>query len=187
MNVIERILAVARQEIELTNTKFSAFTALRDVAMIEMLFVSGMRISELCSLKRTDIDLDNGTIRIMGKGDKERIIQIGNSEVLATLLQYAHSDSFGICQSEFFFPNRLGHRISEQSVRFLLRKLKERAGLSIHITPICFAIRLQRFSSKKRWIFATYSRCLGIVRLRRKHQIGHRNDTSPITRRGFMH
>ena len=61
------------------------------VAAIELLFATGMRISELCSLGINDINLDNGTILILGKGSKERMLQIGNVEVINILKEY-HAD-----------------------------------------------------------------------------------------------
>lgn len=65
---------------------------LRDIAVIELLFATGMRISELCSLRPSDIDLENNTVLIYGKGSKERILQLGNPEVISALMLY--QDSF---------------------------------------------------------------------------------------------
>ena len=61
---------------------------LRDIAVIELLFATGMRISELCSLRPSDIDLENNTVLIYGKGAKERILQLGNPEVISALMLY---------------------------------------------------------------------------------------------------
>jgi integrase/recombinase XerD len=99
LKLIEQLLTIVHQEKELAKTTHGTLTALRDVAIIEMLFATGMRISELCSLKVEDVSLDDGTIRIMGKGAKERIIQIGNGEVLAALQQYRNANTY---QSDFF-------------------------------------------------------------------------------------
>jgi len=97
---IEQILTTAKGEQELATTNFGTFVALRDRAMLEMLFATGMRVSELCSIKKNDINLEDGTVHIMGKGKKERIIQIGNSEVISSLLQYHKSNNFN--DSDFF-------------------------------------------------------------------------------------
>jgi integrase/recombinase XerD len=88
LKIIERLIAVAYQEKYLAKTVFGLSTALRDAAIIEVLFATGMRVSELCSLKLEDINLEDGTIRITGKGTKERFIQIINSDVLTTIRQY---------------------------------------------------------------------------------------------------
>ena len=60
---------------------------------LKLLFATGMRISELCSLKPSDIDLESNNILIYGKGAKERVIQIGNQEVIAALKLY--KETFG--------------------------------------------------------------------------------------------
>ena len=59
--------------------------ALRDAAVLELLFASGMRVSELCALPSQAVDLEQGNVLIYGKGARERIIQIGNQDVLTTL------------------------------------------------------------------------------------------------------
>lgn len=59
--------------------------ARRVLAVLELLFASGVRISELCSLTTDSIDLQDGTIRIYGKGSRERILQIGNADVMSAL------------------------------------------------------------------------------------------------------
>ena len=138
LKTIECILTAAHLEIKIAQTPFSAFVALRDATMLELLFATGMRISELCSLGAKDIDLEHGTIKIMGKGSKERILQIGNQEVLAILRKYAKLNEPGSSQFGYFFINRQGFRMSEQSVRFMLRKLRKQAGVSMHITPHMF-------------------------------------------------
>lgn len=61
---------------------------MRDIAVIELLFATGMRISELCSLNVSDINLYDRTILIHGKGSKERRIQIGNDDVVRILAEY---------------------------------------------------------------------------------------------------
>jgi len=96
---IKQLLDTALREKELACTPYSKFVALRDRAMLETLFATGIRVSELCSLKTSDISLDDGTIRIMGKGAKERIIQIGNVEVINSLQQYQKSNKY---ESDFF-------------------------------------------------------------------------------------
>jgi integrase/recombinase XerD len=88
IKAIEQILSIARREKELAKTDYGVFTAIREIAILEMLFATGMRISELCSLKSDDVNLEEGIIRIMGKGAKERVIQIGNEEVLLCLNDY---------------------------------------------------------------------------------------------------
>lgn len=120
------------------HTKLQPKSAIRDAAVIELLFASGMRVSELCSLKRENIDLLDGTIKIFGKGAKERILQIGNESVLSALRNYVVAFEDQIQKSGAFFVNRLGKQLSEQSVRFMIVKYSEAAGIPLHITPHMF-------------------------------------------------
>lgn len=119
-------------------SKIQTMVAIRDVAVVELLFASGMRISELCALKATDINLQDGTIRVLGKGSKERILQIGNEDVLSALQKYRDAFNVQTCNSNAFFVNRLGNQLSEQSVRFMINKYAEAAGIGLHITPHMF-------------------------------------------------
>ena len=135
LRFIEQLLIAAKGEQKLATTDFGVFVALRDRTILEMLFATGMRVSELCSLKTSDINLEDGTVRIMGKGTRERIIQIGNAEVINSLLHYHKSN---LNPSDFFFANRLASRISEQSVRFMIKRLSEKCGITQHITPHMF-------------------------------------------------
>lgn len=111
---------------------------IRDIAVIELLFATGMRISELCSLKPSDIDLNSSTVLIYGKGAKERILQIGNQEVLSALLLYQKIFAEDIAACGYFFVNRLRHKLSDQSVRFMINRYAKLAGISQHITPHMF-------------------------------------------------
>lgn len=111
---------------------------LRDIAVLELLFATGMRVSELCSLRPEFVDLSEGTVKIYGKGSKERIIQIGNEDVLTAVRAYYSAFSDNIEASGWFFVNQRGHQLSDQSVRLIIRKYTELAGIDLHITPHMF-------------------------------------------------
>jgi integrase/recombinase XerD len=136
--VIENILRTAYQELKQAQTDYALNTALRNIAMLELLFATGLRVSELCSLNPEYIDPDNGRILIMGKGAKERVLQIGNQEVLSILRRYAEKNAAHIHEAGYFFVNRLSSRISEQSVRFLIKRLCIKADIGQNITPHMF-------------------------------------------------
>ena len=110
----------------------------RDIAVIELLFATGMRISELCSLKPESIDLESGNILIYGKGAKERVIQIGNPEVISALLLYQEYFEEDIAACGYFFVNKRKNKLSDQSVRFMIKRYAEIAGITQHITPHMF-------------------------------------------------
>ncbi len=106
----------------------------RDIAVVELLFATGIRVSELCELTCNAVDLKQATIKVFGKGSKERVIQICSTEVLEILKQYEQL----FAPSEYFFVNRLGNRLSPQSVRILIRRCKEETGLEKKISPHTF-------------------------------------------------
>lgn len=131
---IEGILAAAYR----TKEEKAGNTPLRDVAVLELLFATGVRVSELCALKPGDVRLIEGEIRIYGKGAKERFVQIANPAVLQALREYrtAFADSMG--QAGAFFVNRLCRPLSDQSVRGIVRKYAKLAGVEQRVTPHMF-------------------------------------------------
>jgi integrase/recombinase XerD len=138
LTVVENILRSSYQELKQAKTVYTRKTALRNVVMVELLFATGLRVSELCSLNADYIDLEKGSILIMGKGAKERVLQIGNPEVLSILRRYAKENATQIHEAGCFFVNRLTSRISEQSVRFLIKRLCAKAAIGQNITPHMF-------------------------------------------------
>ncbi len=121
------------------NKEIYSYKALvRDIAIIEILFSTGMRVSELCNIKKDNINLQTGAIKIRGKGDKERIIQICDNEVKKLLKEYLNLFDKQIEKTQYFLVNRLGNKISEQSARLMIKKYQQLAGISQHITPHMF-------------------------------------------------
>lgn len=112
--------------------------ALRDAAVCELLFATGMRISELCSLNTNDIDLRDGTILIYGKGSKERRLQLGNTNVIDALKSYKNAFSSEIANCHNFFVNQSGRPLSDQTVRRMITKYTNLAAIDLHITPHMF-------------------------------------------------
>lgn len=111
--------------------------ALRDVALFELMFSSGMRVSELSNLEKEAVDLVRASVLVKGKGSKERVIPICGDQVLVALSAYAAVRAKEAGESRFFFTNRLGKRFSEQSIRLALARHVESAGLE-KITPHVF-------------------------------------------------
>ena len=135
---IQVFLSTLYEQKQQAESEYQLHCCIRDIAVIELLFATGMRISELCSLKPSDIDLESSNILIYGKGAKERIIQLGNQEVLDALVLYQETFAKDIEQCGYFFVNRLKHKLSDQSVRFMINHYAELAGISQHITPHMF-------------------------------------------------
>lgn len=111
---------------------------LRDVAVIEVFFATGARVYEISNIKSDCIDLNTGFIRIMGKGGKERYIQVASAEVLGILKKYYSHNAELIKKSGFFFVNSRGKRYTEQSIRLMLKKYTKLAGIERNITPHMF-------------------------------------------------
>ncbi|WP_278718216.1 tyrosine-type recombinase/integrase [Bacteroides caecimuris] len=135
---IQKFLSVLYEQKSLASSEYQLRCCIRDIAVIELLFATGMRISELCSLKPESIDLESGNILIYGKGAKERVIQIGNPEVISALLLYQEYFEEDIAACGYFFVNKRKNKLSDQSVRFMIKRYAEIAGITQHITPHMF-------------------------------------------------
>lgn len=138
LHIIEQFMSVIYHQKENASTEYRRKCAVRDIAIIELLFATGMRISELCSLHPEDVDLQDGTILIYGKGAKERRILIGNKDVIRALNEYHHHFYQQIHNNQYFFINQQQHRLSEQSVREMINKYVAQASIAMHITPHMF-------------------------------------------------
>ena len=111
---------------------------LRDIAVVETLFATGARVYEISHIKLDCINLNTGLIKIMGKGSKERYIQVASPEILEILKKYYEYNSEAIRMSGFFFVNSRGNRYTEQSIRLMLKKYTKMAGIERNITPHMF-------------------------------------------------
>jgi integrase/recombinase XerD len=111
------------------------FTLLRDTAVLEAIFATGARVSEICHLALDDVDLDAGWVRILGKGARERVVQICDASIIAALRAYVSQRHAVAPCDTYFFLNRHGRRLTEQSVRTLLRACASRAGVDGPVRP----------------------------------------------------
>ena len=136
--IIEDLLSAMYHCRSQSRTEYQRNSVLRDIAVIESLFATGVRISELCSLRLQQVDLVSFRITIYGKGSKERMIQITNPDVKKILLEYYSAFKMDIASTGWFFINRLHQRLSEQSVRSMIVKYLKLAMVDMHITPHMF-------------------------------------------------
>lgn len=89
LSTVDRLLKAAYCQKASMNVNSQCYKAsLRDIAVLEGLFATGIRVSELCSLRREEVCFENGTIIICGKGSKERIVHIGNTVQEAVMVYY---------------------------------------------------------------------------------------------------
>ncbi len=136
--VVEKFLETIYEEMDKAKTTYQKRNALRDVAVVELLFATGIRISELCMLKSNDVDLKYGIVLIYGKGSKDRRLQIGNQEVIAILKKYKNDFHNEIEKCGYFFVNQSSRMLSDQAVRRMLNKYTSFATIELHITPHMF-------------------------------------------------
>ena len=121
---------------------------IRDQAILEILYASGMRVSELADLKTTSIDYDVGFVRAVGKGSKERIIPLGKMarEAVQKYLLRARSQLLKKGTNDVLFLSRLGKKISRQSlwavIKFYARKAKIKKTIKPHTLRHTFATHL---------------------------------------------
>lgn len=135
---IEGILAAAYQTQERTASPARKKAVLRDIAVLELLFATGARVSELCALRPGDVRLEGGEIKIYGKGAKERFVQIANPDVLAALRRYRRTYEGAAPKPDAFFINERNRPLSDQSVRRIVAKYSRLAGVETRVTPHMF-------------------------------------------------
>jgi len=134
MPLIERMLNVAYQDIADSSGQKKK-SAIQNALVLELLFSTGMRVGELCKLLKADINIESGSLLIMGKGAKERVLQIGSMSVIELLREHCSQSE---CPGGALLVNRKGRPLSEQSVRAIVKKYALRADTQMHITPHMF-------------------------------------------------
>ena len=110
----------------------------RDRLILELLITTGIRVSELCDLRKNDIMFSMNMIKIYGKGSRERIIPIYYHTLIVAIQLYLDVFSEELIQSEYFFLNKRKKRLSAQSVRNMLKKYCVLLNINQNITPHMF-------------------------------------------------
>lgn len=118
--------------------KYSYKALTRDIAILELLFATGLRVSEVSNIKYHDINLSSGNIKVLGKGGKERTIQICDQEVKIALKEYLSLFKDEILKKEWFFINRLSNKFTEYSIANMIKKYQTKANIQQHLTPHMF-------------------------------------------------
>lgn len=138
LHTVETFLSTIYTQRRDAKTNYQRRNALRDAAVIETLFATGMRVSELCSLEIDNVNLHDKSILIYGKGSKERKILIGDNDVVSILEEYRNEFFNEIQNCKHFFANQNGNMISDQCVRRMINKYTSLAAIQLHITPHMF-------------------------------------------------
>lgn len=119
---LEKILDVPDQ---------TSVVGIRDELIIELLYATGVRVSELVNIKVNDIDLYSKTIKIFGKGKKERVVLFGD-KALDLIKKYLEKSPF---QHEYLILNQRGNKITERGINLILSKNVRVSGVKTHVTP----------------------------------------------------
>ncbi len=157
---LSRIFSAAYSDWRESQSNNHYFVSMRDVAVLELLFATGVRVSELCSITCENLNLQNQVVLIKGKGSKERCIYISSPPVISALASYSALRTTIDSPDPYFFLNRDKHRLSEQSVRRIICRYTPTDAA--HYTPHMF-----------RHSFATYlwEQCGNIYEV--KEILGH--------------
>lgn len=133
---VNRLLRAASRH-DAWEPKRAKADVLRDRAMLEMLYASGLRVSELTGLKTADLDLQRGFVRCVGKGSKERIVPVGRAARtwVAAWLEERGRRAGNRGASPYLFAGRTGAAPSRQSVWQMIRRQARRAGIAERVTP----------------------------------------------------
>ncbi|WP_428908996.1 site-specific tyrosine recombinase XerD [Niallia sp. Krafla_26] len=135
---IPKVMSVEEVETLLSSPNTSDHYGLRDKAMLELLYATGIRVSELISLQVTDVHLMLGFVRCTGKNHKERIIPIGKTAIqaLKEYLEKGRPDFISPkVQDDSLFLNHHGKQLSRQGFWKILKRLALEAGISKDLTP----------------------------------------------------
>lgn len=127
-NDLEKIL-----EIPDTNTPLGH----RDALIIELFYSTGIRVSEIISIKISDIDYSKNRIKILGKGNKERYVLYGDvcSKLLNSYINEKRNIILGDKHNEYLFINHLGNKLTSRGVEYILSKIIKQSDLKTKISP----------------------------------------------------
>jgi integrase/recombinase XerD len=109
----------------------------RDRAMLEVLYATGVRVSELINLRMSQINLNQGVLRIIGKGDRERLIPLGD-EAQDWLREFIEGPRVEILlerQTDYLFPTRRGDRMTRQAFWHIIKRYAKKAGVAKKLSP----------------------------------------------------
>lgn len=131
------VLTTAEIESMISAAKGKGWQVVRDKAILELFYASGMRVSELLNLKMENVNLELGYVRCIGKGSKERIIPIGKRacEAVEKYCQSARTKLAKDNSTLFLFLSRLGKKISRQSIWKIIKSYAKKANIKKEIKP----------------------------------------------------
>ena len=116
----------------MTTLSSELYPELRAVVMIELMYSCGLRVSELVGIDINDLDLEEGFVRVKGKGGKTRFSPIGRSAIDAVEMYLSRRPN---CENDALFVNQNNHRISPRSVQNIVKKRALEVGVTVNVHP----------------------------------------------------
>ena len=109
----------------------------RDRTMLEVLYATGLRVSELVSLKHNQVNLNQGVMRVVGKGNRERLIPLGDEAVgwLQQFMQGPRAEILLERQTDYLFPTRRGDRMTRQAFWHIIKRYSKKGGVDRELSP----------------------------------------------------
>jgi len=118
--------------VKMTTLSSGKYSELLSVAMIELMYSCGLRVSELIGIDINDLDLEEGFIRVKGKGGKARFSPIGRSAIDAVEMYLSRRPS---CENDALFVNTKNHRIGPRTVQNIVKKRALEVGVTVNVHP----------------------------------------------------
>ncbi|WP_028399543.1 site-specific tyrosine recombinase XerD [Ectobacillus panaciterrae] len=134
---LPKVLSIAEVEGLLQSPKTANPFGIRDKAMLELLYATGLRVSELINLDLSDVHVTMGFVRCLGKGNKERIIPLGSlaTEAILKYIEHGRKELLGKRTTDALFLNHHGERLTRQGFWKILKRLAKEANIQKELTP----------------------------------------------------
>ncbi len=125
--------------VELVNSiDINSNLGIRNRCIFEVLLCTGCRCSELVNIKLCDVDLDNREIKVLGKGNKERIVYLGSYAIDSLNMYLGVRDELSKKDNKYLFVNHLGNKLTTRGIRDIIDKILLKSSLNLKITPHTF-------------------------------------------------
>jgi integrase/recombinase XerD len=130
-------LSESQVEALLSEPDTGAALELRDKAMLELLYATGLRVSELVGLRMENISLRQGVVRVIGKGSKERLVPMGEEAMhwVSCYLREARGELLGLQASDVLFPSNRAQQMTRQTFWHRIKLYASRAQISVELSP----------------------------------------------------
>ena len=122
---------------ELIKSSFEGKNSERNNLIVELLYATGMRVSELVNIKLNDIDFNDQSIRVFGKGSKERIVYFGEYalDAMNKYIEGERNETLGCKECEWLFPNKEGEHLTTRTIELIMEKLMNNVSIKSHVSP----------------------------------------------------